>query len=132
MHLVGQRIARQQQLAQILGQMLDHGDFGASRQSRIASAKGALARSRPCVRSVRSRITPAAAGLERSAAALHPRRQRPACRPDIDPVDRAIILAAILKVVDDLQRGAQRIVHRPLARSSPCTSSTKRPTGMAE
>jgi hypothetical protein len=105
----------------------------ARRVSRMARAKPALWRSNPCVFSASRRITPSSAGLARPApkALIQPHRVQHR-HGDVDPVDPPVILAAILKVVDDLKRGAQRIVHAQVARSSPCTSSTKRPTGMAD
>jgi hypothetical protein len=50
----------------------------------------------------------------------------------VNPIEIAVVGLAILQMIDDLQRSAQRIVGRPGAALSPCTSSTKRPTGIAD
>ena len=60
-------------------------------------------------------------------------RGRERIERDVDAVEIAEILAAVLQMIVDLQCGAQRVIRRPRsARLSPCTSSTKRPTGIAE
>ena len=102
-------------------------------------------------RSRRLRVSRGRSAAERSA--VHPIQQRveqlapqsPACAPEraapmpqqilgqIAAVERRQILRAVLQMVQHLQRGAQRVRWRlGVARSSPCRSSTWRPTGTAE
>ncbi len=73
-------------------------------------------------------------GDARSAPEIARRRagRREGIERDVDAVELAKILAAVLQVIVDLQRGAQRVVRAQVARLSPWTSSTKRPTGIAE
>ena len=80
----------------------------------------------------------------RSRAAAPARRRRSASastlgagggqrvQRQVDPVELAVVLAAVLQVVDHLQRRAEGVVGRPGRAASPWTSSTKRPTGAAE
>ena len=66
-----------------------------------------------------------------SSSTVAPRAAKRVAR-EIDAVEVAKILAAVLHMVVDLQRGAQRVRCRPGDALSPWTSSTKRPTGIAE
>ena len=50
----------------------------------------------------------------------------------VNAIEPEIILPAILKMVDYLQRGAERSDAGHSDRLSPCASRTKRPTGIAD
>ena len=116
MHALAQRIARLQQRHDVARVGVDHRDF--EREPRVLDLAGerlALAQ-QPFV--ARREIVDAAQQLaaRRLAAPSSLRRRargRERIERDIDAIEIAEILAAILQVIDDLQRGAQRIVRRP-------------------
>ena len=88
----------------------------ASRMSAMRRRTARSPRAGRSVRAARSRRQARSAGAARSRAE-RPRRVAP-CRGErvereIDAVEAAVILAAILQVVDDLQRRAQRVGGRP-------------------
>ena len=135
--LSAQRIGDAQPLRQRFGEALDRADL--HREPHVVDAVGegrAIASSKR--RSLR-RASAAIAARSGAGALGSPsistlgavRRQN--VLREIDAVEIAVVLAAVLQMIDDLQRRAERVIRGPgRARSSPCTSSTKRPTGIAE
>jgi hypothetical protein len=115
MHPLAQRIAHFQQTNDLLGERLDHRDlepepkvlhFGAERLALIEQRLGPH-RQRMQALQQRRRGPLLPELLHRGSG----RRQRIARQ--IDPIEVAKILAAVLKVIVDLQAGAQRVRGRP-------------------
>ena len=86
-----------------------------SRVSAIAAAKPSLSLSSRSVRSASRCRQSSSAGDARARAELfdaRPARGERVLR-NIDAVEIAIVVLAVLQMIDDLQRGAQRVVGRP-------------------
>ncbi len=132
---LGQRVAPLEAMHEAFGQRLDDTDL--QRQPSIGDAIG----ERPRLIEQRAGASGQARdhrAKRRRGLSIGERFHRQAVCAErierhIDPVELAIVLGAILEMVDDLQRCAQRVVQRATAPcDSPCRSSTKRPTGAAE
>ncbi len=112
---LGERIADQQLPRQVLGQPLDHPHLG--RQPPVAQHRRERARFRQQPLAPRGKV----------ADHAEQRRRRPVAPENVDieaggvqhvvgdihPAHVAEVLPAILQVIDDLQRGAERIRRRP-------------------
>ena len=81
----------------------------------ICAENGSASESRRSVRAARSWMQRRSAGDARRRAKLLDAgaRRRKRIERDIDAVEVAEVLAAVLQVIDDLQCGAERIVRRP-------------------
>ena len=113
--LLAQRIARHQDVRRAAGERVDDRDLEA--EPEIVDLAGRTARRRAAAPSVRSASRAGSASSPaRPSARRAPRRwcrPAPAVERDIDAVESRIVLPAVLQVVDDLQRRAERVVRRP-------------------
>ncbi len=116
MDALAQRIARAQHRGETLRKVWMTATSRASRVSAIAAENGAAV--------AQQRLAGAAASLWMQASSAGEARSAPSASTvapasakrierNVDAIELAIILAAILQVIDDLQRRAQRVVGRP-------------------
>ena len=114
-HALAQRIARLQDARQPVRQRVDDGNL--ERKPRVVDRRGKAVALAKQALGARGELVQAIEQSGRSALGAELLDARAACGErvlrNIDAVEIAIVLLAVLQMIDDLQRGAQRIVCRP-------------------